>query len=62
MENTSDRPDEKDKVSENLQTDALHKMNFKIWVSQAGSNDRFNPSPWEVKTGGRGDQGQPWVQ
>ncbi|XP_013208231.1 single-pass membrane and coiled-coil domain-containing protein 2 [Microtus ochrogaster] len=31
MENTSDRPDEKDKVSENLQTDALHKMNFKIW-------------------------------
>lgn len=29
METTSDRPDEKDKFSENLQTDGLHKMDFK---------------------------------
>lgn len=39
MENTWDRLEEKDKVSENLQSGALHKTDFKTWVSQAGPDD-----------------------
>jgi hypothetical protein len=33
MDHISDRPDEKDKPSENLQTDSLYKMDTEKWVS-----------------------------
>ncbi|EDM01405.1 rCG30190, partial [Rattus norvegicus] len=36
MDHISDRPDEKEKLSENLQTDVLYKMDTKKWVSSGG--------------------------
>lgn len=48
MENTWDRLEAKDKVSENLQSGALHKTDFKTWVSKLGPTIyACNPSPWE---------------
>lgn len=36
MDHISDRPDEKEKLSENLQTDVLYKTDTKKWVSSGG--------------------------
>ncbi|XP_052577313.1 single-pass membrane and coiled-coil domain-containing protein 2 [Peromyscus californicus insignis] len=53
MEHTSDRPEEKDKFSRNLQTDFLHKMDTKIWdtleqESKHSQDPPSNPDEQEV--------------